>query len=303
MAKTLILLQLVFFLACSSLPAADQNPFSSGNTSEHSISSPAPHMSFLTRIALVQQQLKQRMTGLIKEVKAGQSLQPLFVVLLIAFGYGLVHAAGPGHGKAVAMSFILSRNPSITTGLLFGTLVALFHGFSGAACVLALHFILQKSVSGTLASVSYVTQVVSFSLIALLGLGILIKNGWGILTRFRAEAIQEAAENKEKKAGLLPWAMAVGLVPCPGVVMVMLFCLSMGVLALGLALAACVSLGMAATISLVVIAVVTGKAGLLRMMPEGKVALLENVVGLVSGIAIALLGTMFLFTTVHVAGL
>ncbi len=303
MAKTLILLQLVFFLACSSLPAADQNPFSSGNTSENSISRPAPHRSFLNRVALVQQQLKQRMTGLIKEVKAGKSVQPLLVVLLIAFGYGLVHAAGPGHGKAVAMSFILSRNPSIATGLLFGTLVALFHGLSGAVSVLALHFILQKSVSSTLASVSYVTQVVSFSLIALLGLGILIKNGWGILMRFRTESAQEAAEHKDSKGGLLPWAMAVGLVPCPGVVMVMLFCLSMGVLPLGLALAACVSLGMAATISLVVIAVVTGKAGLLRMMPEGRVALVEGVVGLVSGIAIALLGTMFLFTTVHFAGL
>jgi len=173
----------------------------------------------------------------------------------------------------------------------------------GREAVLALHFILQTSVSGTLSSVSNVTQVVSFSLIALLGLGILIKNGWEALQRLKAGPVRTPSRPNEKTRGLLPLAMAVGLVPCPGVVMVMLFCLSMGAMTLGLALAACVALGMAATISLVVLAVVTGKAGLLKMMPEGKVALVESVVGLLSGIAIALLGTMFLVTTLHYTGL
>jgi len=71
-------------------------------------------------------------------------------------------------------------------------------------------------------------QVVSFGLIALLGLGILIKNGWTIRTRIKARSVQAPSRREEKTRGLLPWAMAVGLVPCPGVVMVMLFCLSMG---------------------------------------------------------------------------
>ena len=52
------------------------------------------------------------------------------------------------------------------------------------------------------------------------------------------------------RKGVLPWAVAVGLVPCPAVVMVMLFCLSMDVVILGLLLAVCISIGMATTISL-----------------------------------------------------
>ena len=62
-------------------------------------------------------------------------------------------------------------------------------------------------------------------------------------------------ETKGSRKGLVPWALAVGLVPCPAVVMVMLFCLSMDALALGLVLAVFISLGMALTISGVVIAV------------------------------------------------
>jgi len=298
MVRILILLHLCLVFMCGSVQAEDKSPFSSNSPPEQSASEPALHKSFLTQIALYQQQLKQRMAGLIREVKDGQSLQPLFVVLFIAFGYGLVHAAGPGHGKAVAMSFILSRNPSIVSGLLFGTMIALVHGFSGAISVLALHFFLQKSVTGTMASVSQVTQVVSFTLIALLGLGILLKNCWALAWRLRAKPPHGSGASEQKK-GLVPWAVAVGLVPCPGVVMIMLFCLSMGVMALGLMLAASVSLGMAATLSCVVIAVITGKAGLFSLVPEGKVEVIESSLGLISGAAIASLATLFLLTSLH----
>jgi ABC-type nickel/cobalt efflux system permease component RcnA len=283
---------------CGPSQAEAKSPFNSGSPTEQAESTPAVHKTLLTKIALYQQQLKVRMTNLIREVKAEKSLQPLLAVLVIAFGYGLIHAAGPGHGKAVAMSYILSRSPSIPAGLLFGFLVAMVHGLSGAVCVLALHFILQASVSGTVTSVSQVTQAVSFGLLALLGFGLLLKNGWSLLRRFWSKPAQRSETTRAKK-GLVPWAIAVGLVPCPGVVMIMLFCLSMGVLALGLMLAASVSLGMAATLSCVVIAVVTGKAGLFSLVPEGKVEVIESSLGLISGAAIASLASLFLLTSLH----
>ena len=53
-------------------------------------------------------------------------------------------------------------------------------------------------------------------------------------------------------------ALAVGMVPCPGVVLVMLFCISMGMTLLGVMLSCCVALGMAATLTLVIL---TGRFG------------------------------------------
>jgi ABC-type nickel/cobalt efflux system permease component RcnA len=273
---------------------AGESPFTSGQASERNMSEPKLQQSFLTKIALYQQKIKQQMVSLIKQAQSANNLRPLILVLLIAFAYGVFHAAGPGHGKALAMSFIASRNPSLGSGLFFGTFTALFHGFSGVLCVLVLHYILQKSISASLDGISNITQIISFGLLALLGLGIFIKNIYTLYLSLKTTKGRLKAHVEEKKKGLLPWALAVGMVPCPGVVMVMLFCLSLGVTSLGLALAASISLGMATTISLFVLLVVSGKAGLFNIVPQGRIELIEHGLALLSGALIATLGTLFL---------
>ena len=291
---------LVIFLQliCGLVTANAQNPFLPNNTPDRVSPNPVSQNSFLTKIALYQQQLKQKMAALIRQAMTAESIRPIFTVLMIAFGYGILHAAGPGHGKAVAMFYILSRNSSIASGLLFGTLIAFFHGFSGAICVLGLHYVLQKSVSGTLGTVYHTTQIVSFSLIALLGFGILVKNGYKLFLKSESSPNPPKKKSKAFKKGLLPWAVGVGLVPCPGVVMVMLFCLSMDSLTLGLLLAVFISLGMATTVSFVVIAVVIGKGISLRTFSTKRTERVESLIGVVSGLAVTALGVLFLTTTI-----
>ncbi len=296
-ARFLIFCLLVLQLTGGVAVAEPQGPFSSGDPDDRVTATSPPRSSFLTKIALYQQRLKQTMATLIRQVKTSGSIYPLLVLLAIAFGYGVVHAAGPGHGKMVAMSYMMSRTPSIAGGLLLGSGIALFHGFSGAICVLGLHYVLQKSISGTLATITYMTQIVSFGLIMLLGIGIAARRGWKLF--FREDSRGFPSDTKTR--GLLPWAVAVGVVPCPGVVMVMLFCLSMDVLILGLLLAVCISVGMATTISLVAITVAMGKAGILSATSTRHAETLEGVVGILSGIVIASLGTLFLLATIHSA--
>ena len=172
------------------------------------------------------------MSELIRVAQNDGSVKPLIFLMGLAFLYGAIHAVGPGHGKFIAMSYVLSRQTSVTGGLLFGFLIAMFHGFSGAIGVLGLRYIIQRGVGETLATVTAVTQIVSFGLITLLGLGILLKNVHSLF--FRSAPNPKPPHTKPSRTGLLPWAMAVGLVPCPAVVMVMLFCISMEVMVLGL---------------------------------------------------------------------
>ena len=89
------------------------------------------------------------------------------------------------------------------------------------------------------------------------------------------------------------------MVPCPAVVMVMLFCMSMDGLLLGLLLALCIALGMGTTISLVVTAAVLGKTGLLRSVSGKRIETVEAVVGMLSGMAIAVFGILFCIPAVH----
>ena len=39
------------------------------------------------------------------------NIQPMVFIFALAFGYGIVHALGPGHGKALVAGYLLA-NPS-----------------------------------------------------------------------------------------------------------------------------------------------------------------------------------------------
>lgn len=299
MVKHFLLLFFFLQLACAAVTVHAQNPFMSSQPQEHNAPEPTGSNSFITKITIYQQQLKQKMASLIRQTESSGKMAPLLAVMLMALGYGAIHAAGPGHGKAVAMSYMLSRRPSLASGLMFGILTAFCHGLSGVVCVLGLYFVLKKSVSGTLADISYVTQIVSFGLIALLGLGILVSNGRRLFFCARPKPAPGAKESGHRFRNMLPWAMAVGLVPCPGVIMVMLFCLSLEVLPLGLLLAGCISTGMALTIALVVTAVVLGKAGIIGTVPQKRTKMIEGVFGMLSGTAVLSFGILFLLAALN----
>ena len=218
----------------------------------------------------------------------------------MAFAYGAIHAAGPGHGKALAASYVLSHKPSPIGGVLFGLLIALLHGFSGIVGVIGLRYFIEKSLNETLTSVTNVTQVVSFGLIFVLGLGIFLKHCYALFVK-SAPKIENSSPMKTMGI-LLPWAAAVGLVPCPAVVMVMLFCLSMDAMIIGLCTSVCVVLGMGTTICLVVVAVIFGKGGILHIPLISQHQAVETWLGLFSGAAISFFGIIFLIASISTFG-
>lgn len=89
-------------------------------------------------------------------------------------------------------------------------------------------------------------------------------------------------------------AFAVGLVPCPGVVMVMLFSISMGFTGLGIFLGSFIALGMAFTITLIILLGMSGKAAILKASGPGLGNRLAPVIETLAGIMVAALGIMCL---------
>ncbi len=288
---------LLLFCGLNTALAWAQNPFTGKQSPSETTKVVAPASGILVKVALWQQKIRSHMADQISVSKAEWTLRPFFILIGLAFGYGALHAAGPGHGKFVAMSYVLSHKTTIMGGLLFSLFIAIFHGFSGAVGVLGLRYIIQRGIGETLGTVTTITQIMSFGLITLLGLSILLKNGWILF--FKPASVSDTQPIKASRKGLLPWAVAIGLVPCPAVVMVMLFCLSMDVMTLGLLLAACISLGMAATISLVVTAAVMGKTGALQAVSKKRAETIEGVAGIISGTAIAVFGLLFLLAAIN----
>jgi ABC-type nickel/cobalt efflux system permease component RcnA len=70
---------------------------------------------------------------------------------------------------------------------------------------------------------------------------------------------------------------------------------------LGLLLAVCISIGMATTISLVVITIVMGKAGILVAVSNNYAITVEKIIGILSGGAISIFGALFLLTAINSA--
>ena len=96
-------------------------------------------------------------------------------------------------------------------------------------------------------------------------------------------------------------ALVVGCIPCPGVVMVMLFALSMDLIVLGVVLGVAISMGMAFTISVVVILATSDKAVSLAAVTSQKkerVILIESLIKIFAGLVLTIIGSLFLVAVI-----
>ena len=294
---------ILLLLLASASGALAQNPFFSKKkpSSRPAPSQLAPPHPIFIKLAVWQKQLKDTMAGLIEQARSERRPGPILYLLLLAFCYGVLHAAGPGHGKAVVTSFILSQKRSLAGGLLLGNGVALAHGIAGIILVLAVHFILKSGLIGPLQTVTRTTQYISYSLITLLGAALVIKCfiKWRSAGRDNRKPGENTAAGSGKR--MLPVVIAVGMIPCPGVVMVMLFAMSMNLIGLGIILGLCIAAGMAVTITLVVILAMYGKGLMLKALGrDSRLAKrIELGIEATAGVLVAALGGLLLVGMVY----
>jgi nickel/cobalt exporter len=299
MAKSLPIMLLVMSLLGVAFPVRAQNPFISKDSPRQASPAPGPPPPFLDRIAAWQQQLNKKMAGLTREARESGSLRPLLSLIIIAFLYGVLHAAGPGHGKAVATSYLLSRGRKFSRAILLGNLIAAFHGLSGVVLVVAVFFVLKKGFTGSLESVTSITQLISYSLIVLLGLGLLTKSLLSWRRQPGSHGSNPPASSEDNMRNPLAIAMALGMIPCPGVVLVMLFCLSLNTIGLGLVLAFFLILGMAITISAVGVSALAGKNLALAALERRHrfAEILQRGIETAGALSVTALGLLFLAAT------
>jgi ABC-type nickel/cobalt efflux system permease component RcnA len=287
---------IIIFLSVCVLPAAAQNPFTSKSQPPKASQKQAMPNHFLAKISFWQHQLNQKMAELVRQAKETESMKPFFFLFIIAFSYGVLHAAGPGHGKAVAASYIISQKGKVVDSLLFGNMIALFHGFSGILLVLIVYFVLNSSVSGTLLDVSRITQIISYSLILLLGAVLLTKSIYSWYRRTIIDRRYPDGYTRGRKIGSFATAFVVGMIPCPGVVLVMLFSVSMDMIGLGFLLALSMTMGMAVTISAVVVIGTVGKNLALGALQRRRdlAGIVGQIIETIAALMIMALGALFL---------
>ncbi len=96
------------------------------------------------------------------------SSKAFWFAILVAFGYGLVHTLGPGHGKAVVISYFVGDGGSLRKGFTMGVLIAITHVLSSIIVVLVADFAVRQA-TGQAPSDYRAIRLGSYALIIAIG--------------------------------------------------------------------------------------------------------------------------------------
>jgi ABC-type nickel/cobalt efflux system permease component RcnA len=202
-------------------------------------------------------------------------------LLLVGFAYGVFHAAGPGHGKGVISAYLVADEKALRKGLLLSLAAALVQAAVAILIVCTVSLVLRATAS-TMNKLAMNVELLSFIAVALLGLVITWRKAGkvlGVLALARnpfASVQEEGCDHvhmppPEELSRLTRWrdmagvALAAGIRPCAGALIVLVFSLSQGLFAAGIAATFAMALGTALTTSAIAALAVFAKSIALRV--------------------------------------
>ena len=291
MARLLVLaVAVAAMLAMAFFEPASANPFTgrpgpSAETGGEPSADPAAEtaetrrawapVAWVGRALLTFQREANRMIGQhMRAIRARETSAPLLIGVGLAFLYGVVHALGPGHGKLVVVSYFLSRDARIGRGLLMGLQIAIFHVLSAMVVVALADLLLRQALGGPPAEVAGV-RLASYGLIAAIGLVMTaeavrrsylrrqgVKTSQACCGHGPASDVHDpgphASGERVRQCAL---SLGVGLVPCTGSVLILLYAMANDILFAGMLLVAAIAAGMAITMgALGILSVVARRA-------------------------------------------
>ena len=132
-----------------------------------------------------QAEFYRMLSGLIRAAKADGSAA--YTLLGISFLYGVFHAAGPGHGKAVISSYLVANNETWRRGIVLSFASAILQALTAIAIV-GVVAVLLGATAKAMGNTVRVIEIVSYTLILLIGLRLLWVKGRAFLRALRLGA-------------------------------------------------------------------------------------------------------------------
>ncbi len=127
------------------------------------------------------------LTGAIHAAK--QSSGSAWSLAGLSLAYGVFHAAGPGHGKAVIASYMLANESVLRRGLVISLAAALLQGFVAISIVGVAALVLGATAKHMTAAAN-VVEIIGYAGIVALGAGLVIAKGAAFLAAWRAAGIE-----------------------------------------------------------------------------------------------------------------
>jgi nickel/cobalt exporter len=259
----------------------------------------SPHGAVVGGIAgwvLAKQALFYRaLAGMIRSAKTDGFA--IWSLMGVSFVYGIFHAAGPGHGKAVISSYLFANEETWRRGITLSFAAAAMQSLTAVAIV-GIAAVLLGATAKLMGDTVRVIEIVSYGLIVLLGARLLCVKGRGFIAALHAlKAEQDStkiethdqcnhghglrhsgahchqhAPRHEDGPDILPWGhahgpepealagpggwrrglsaiVAVGMRPCSGAIIVLVFALAQGLFWAGIISTFVMGFGTAITVA------------------------------------------------------
>jgi nickel/cobalt exporter len=249
-----------------------RNPFGMG------LREAAPSGSLGAWILSVQSGFYGSLQAGVREMK--QNGSALFPLLLVGFAYGVFHAAGPGHGKGVISAYLVADEKALRKGFALSLAAALVQALVAIGIVFIVSLVLRATAS-TMNRLAMNVELASFIAVTLLGAAITWRKAGKVLgvmalARNPHASVQEDCDHvhmppPEVLSRMTRWrdmagvAIAAGIRPCAGALIVLVFALSQGLFAAGIAATFAMALGTALTTSAIAALAVFFKTMALRV--------------------------------------
>jgi ABC-type nickel/cobalt efflux system permease component RcnA len=243
--------------------------------------------------------------GFANSLAGGDSHGLLILFLLAAaFGWGALHALSPGHGKAMVAGYLVGSRGTPRHALILGLTVTATHTASvfalGLVTLAASEYILPEDLYPWLG-------VASGLMVVAIGFTVMRSRlrRWRSLRALEAERAPTPGHSHSHShshshgdpltmRGLIGLGVSGGLVPCPSALVVLIAAISQHRVGLGMVLILAFSLGLAATLTAVGLAVIWAGRALQRLRLERRVfgGRLAGALPAVSASVIVLAGTL-----------
>jgi ABC-type nickel/cobalt efflux system permease component RcnA/ABC-type uncharacterized transport system substrate-binding protein len=292
-----------------------------------------PAGGFVGWIFAKQAEFYRSMSGMIRAAKADGSA--VWALLGLSFLYGIFHAAGPGHGKAVISSYLVANEETWRRGIVLSFASALLQALVAVALV-GIAVVLFQATTRTMCDTERIIEIASYGLIALVGARLLWVKGRAFSSALFAldrplQAVGAAVTpphkhdhhdhsqhdhddhaaawghahgpEPEELAGPGGWKrglsaiVAVGLRPCSGAILVLVFALAQGLFWVGVASTFVMGLGTAITVAVIATLAVGAKsfAGRFANSRSGYGMLAMRGIEVGAALVVLAFGTLLLF--------
>ena len=269
---------------------------------------------FLT-IQSIQRGLHIKLSDALRAIQI-DGFRASIILTAFSFVYGVLHAAGPGHGKVIISTYLLSHESQLRRGIVLSFAAALTQGLTAVVIVFFAFWLMKLSMVQTRGIVNHV-EVVSFAMVALVGFYITCMQAQSLRRKIyiSGKAIDNCADGSgkcdhhhglgvselEKELSLRSFIgiiLSIGIRPCSGAVIVLLLAFSLGHVAAGLFAVLAMSLGTAIAIALLAAFSVYFRRTAQRIMQSKRdtrhlVGVIPTTLGILGGGLIFIFGLYF----------